>query len=80
MKLDMKTSSYNRGYEAHGSQMLEAGSAPDSKEALYLGEHLPLDHPRVVAGEYNCGPNLWPEGLGDGFQETCMKYFYAVYK
>lgn len=78
LKLDIKASRYNRGYEVLGAQMLEPGSAPDTKEGLYIGEHLPLDHPRVLAKEHNCGPNIWPELLGEPFEKTCMAYYYAV--
>ncbi|KAF4627861.1 hypothetical protein G7Y89_g10291 [Cudoniella acicularis] len=80
LKIDLKFSKHNRGYERHGSQMLEAGTAPESKEGLYLGKDLPLDHPRVVAGEYNCGPNPWLEALGEEFKDVCMEYYQAVEK
>lgn len=78
LELDMKKNKYNRGYERHGSQMLEPGTAPESKEGLYLSEHLPVDHPRVVRGDYNCGPNLWPKSLGEEFEKVCMEYWYAM--
>lgn len=61
-----------------GAQRLEPGAATDTKEAIYIGEDLSLDHPRVKAGEYNCGPNLYPEALGKPFQDTCMEYYYAA--
>lgn len=34
---------------------------PDRKEGLYLGAHLPPEHPRVRAGTPLHGPNLFPE-------------------
>jgi isopenicillin N synthase-like dioxygenase len=74
----MKMNKYNRGYERHGAQMLEPNTAPESKEGLYLGEDLPLDNPRVLRGDYNCGPNLWPKSLGKDFEDVCMEYWYAM--
>jgi isopenicillin N synthase-like dioxygenase len=58
--------------------MLEPGAKPDTKEALYIGEDLPGDDPRVLRGEYNCGPNLFPDVLGREFKDTCMEYYYAA--
>jgi isopenicillin N synthase-like dioxygenase len=78
MKCDLNLNKYQRGYEMMRAQRLEPGAAPDTKEAIYVGEDLPLDHPRVLAGEYNCGPNLYPEALGAGFQDSCMEYYYAA--
>ncbi|KAE8440839.1 hypothetical protein EG329_006401 [Mollisiaceae sp. DMI_Dod_QoI] len=78
LELDMKKNKYNRGYERHGAQMLEPGTAPESKEGLYLGEHLLVDHPRVMRGDYNCGPNLWPKSLGKEFEMVCMEYWHAM--
>jgi len=78
MKLDLKKNPYQRGYERIGGQMLEPGTAPDTKEGIYLGQDLPLDHPRVVAGEFKCGPNPWPEALDESFREVCMEYHDAV--
>lgn len=75
---DLNSNEYHRGYETLRAQKLEPGAAPDTKEAIYFGEHLPLDHPRVIAKDYNCGPNLYPETLGTPFEETCMDYYYAV--
>ncbi|KAH0843054.1 putative 2OG-Fe(II) oxygenase family oxidoreductase [Fonsecaea pedrosoi] len=71
-------STKGRGYETIGDQMLEPGAAPDTKEAIYLGEDLPADHPRVLQGEYGCGSNIFPPSLGPGWHETCMEYFYAM--
>lgn len=78
LELDMKKNKYNRGYERHGSQMLEADTAPESKEGLYLGEHLEEENPRVLRGDYNCGPNLWPKSLGVEFEQVCTEYWEAM--
>jgi isopenicillin N synthase-like dioxygenase len=67
-----------RGYEMIGGQMLEPGTSPDTKESIYLGEDLPLDHPRVVRGEYGCSLNIYPSVLGSQWHDTCMEYFNAM--
>ncbi|OAA61959.1 Oxoglutarate/iron-dependent oxygenase [Niveomyces insectorum RCEF 264] len=78
MTCDLRSNKYNRGYEPLGAQMLEPGTAPDKKEAIYFGEDLPADHPRVLAGDYNCGPNLYPPSLGPAFRATCTAYYRAA--
>ncbi|KAK5125689.1 hypothetical protein LTR85_011963 [Meristemomyces frigidus] len=75
LKCDKSLNSYNRGYETIGAQILEPGSAPETKEAIYFGEDLPLDNPRVMRRSYNCGPNLYPEGLGQPFKNTVTEYY-----
>lgn len=67
-----------RGYEMIGGQVLEPGTAPDTKEGIYLGEDLPLDHPDVVNGEYGCSPNIYPAILGSQWHDVCMEYFSAM--
>ncbi|KIW31616.1 uncharacterized protein PV07_03243 [Cladophialophora immunda] len=78
LKARLTTGTNGRGYETIGDQMLEPGSAPDTKEAIYLGEDLPADHPRVLKGEYGCGSNIYPSCLGPQWHETCMEYFQAM--
>ncbi|KAI9745430.1 MAG: hypothetical protein M1818_000964 [Claussenomyces sp. TS43310] len=78
MKLDKNQNNYQRGYEYFGTQMLEAGTAPESKEAYYLGRDLPVDHPDVKAGKFLSGPNLWPEVLGDEWKKVINEYYSRV--
>lgn len=78
LKCDLNSNDYHRGYETLRAQKLEPGAAADTKEAIYIGEDLPVNHPRVLAGEYNCGPNLYPQALGKPFEDTCMEYYYAA--
>ncbi|KAK4540026.1 hypothetical protein LTR36_009842 [Oleoguttula mirabilis] len=71
---------WNRGYESFGSQILEAGTLPDSKEGFYIGEEIAKDHPYFVHKKLNSGPNQWPEGSeGMTFKETSMAYYSEMH-
>ncbi len=60
-----------RGYEALGTEVLEAGYA-DQKEGFMFGPELP-------PGRFLQGPNLWPdEAACPGFRATMEEYFAAA--
>lgn len=60
--------------------MLEAGTSPELKEGLYIGEEIPEDHPYFLQKKINSGPNQWPQGIEDKdeFEKTTMEYYNAV--
>ena len=72
---------WNRGYEKIGSQILEAGTAPDLKEGFYVGEEIGTDHPYFIHKKLNSGPNFWPEGLKDveKFKTVSLDYYKAMH-
>lgn len=75
--LDKARSPANRGYEGLGGQTLQPGAMPDRKEGFYIGEDLRPDHPRIRAGVFNAGANLWPADL-PGFRPAMVAYFAAL--
>ncbi|OED38135.1 oxidoreductase [Chromatiales bacterium (ex Bugula neritina AB1)] len=77
MAVEKSNSGCNRGYETLGGQTLDAGGQPDRKEGYYIGVELPDTDPRVIAGRFNRGPNLWPSDLSD-FQPVMSRYFAAM--
>jgi isopenicillin N synthase-like dioxygenase len=73
LRVDKALSGCNRGYEPMRAQVLEAGAPPDVKEGFYLGQDLAADDPRVLAGRFNHGPNLYPPAM-PGFRATMDRY------
>lgn len=65
----------NRGYGILGDQTLEKGTKPDLKESFLLGNHIPLDDERVLAGRMSQGPNQYPaESSVPGFRNAVDTY------
>lgn len=62
-----------RGYEALGTQQLEAGMERDLKESYQLGKHYDATDPYVVKHYAPYGENRWPTSL-PGFQTQCLTY------
>ena len=76
-KVAKTLSSCNRGWEPLQAQSLDLNAPPDLKENFYMGLELAPDHPLVVAGTFNCGPNLWPSDMPE-FRPTMRAYHAAL--
>ncbi|KAJ5301905.1 hypothetical protein N7508_006768 [Penicillium antarcticum] len=68
------------GYERLRAQNFEKKTDGDLKEGYYFGTDLPLDHPYVIAGKLNFGPNKYPEDVSDPavFKSTVKNYFASL--
>lgn len=80
LKYNKANNTWNRGFEAMGTQILEEGTLPEVKEGFYIGRDLAEDHPAFVARRFNCGPNYYPPALGSKFKEITDAYYAAVFK
>ncbi|CAG8883006.1 unnamed protein product [Penicillium egyptiacum] len=79
--LDSKTVRGHRGYDVLASQSYEAGIMPDLKEGWYVGEDLPDEDPRVQAGRFFMGRNVWPDEAKlahTDFRTPCEQYHQAL--
>jgi isopenicillin N synthase-like dioxygenase len=77
LAIGLDKSTCHHGYERMGEQRLEAGAPPDLKEGFYIGNELAADHPHVLAGYFNQGPNQWPVSL-PSFRPAMEAYFTAM--
>ena len=77
LRLNMRGTGMERGYDGFGAQTFLGAPSPDRKESLFVGVDLPLDHPLVLAGTPHHGPNRWPQGL-PGWREGVSRYFAAA--
>ena len=77
LRLSMKNSRWNRGFDGIGNQQLDAATGFDRKESYFVGIDYGADHPLVRAGTPYHGPNQWPENL-PGWREHVLLYFAAV--
>lgn len=76
--VSIRTSPHNRGYVGMAVESLDPARGPDQKEAFNIGLELAADDPEVRAGSPFRGVNLWP--ALDGFRETLLAYYDAVWR
>lgn len=68
-------SRHKHGFDPIGWQALDTSALPDLKESFYMGAERAPDHPLVLEGIENQGPNQWPsESKLPGFQSACNTY------
>jgi len=77
-RIHLRQSSCMRGYEGLGAQTLDEESPPDLKESFMISRELGEDHPYVVQGIPNYGPNQWPQM--EGFEAQMNAYYAALSK
>ncbi|KXT14229.1 hypothetical protein AC579_7543 [Pseudocercospora musae] len=82
-KVHKDNTTWNRGYESIGSQILESGTNPDLKEGFYIGEEISKSHPYFTGKKLNSGPNQWPTSSSsqesnfdaEKFRRVSMEYY-----
>ena len=77
LAVDMRKSPVRRGYEPMALQTLQAGMAPDQKEAFGIGREPPADL-EVSAASFE-GPNQWP-AAGEGFDAAGFRSQMETYR
>jgi isopenicillin N synthase-like dioxygenase len=75
--IDVSGSNCFRGYEAFGTQTIDAAAPGDLKEGFIMGPDLPPEHPHVRARFPNTGANLWPRRPA-GFRGHMETYVDAM--
>ena len=75
--VDLRHSRAMRGYEAIGTQTLDADARPDLKESFYCGIDYPDEHPYVRRGLQSYGANQWPAALPE-LAAHSMAYLVAL--
>ncbi len=74
-EVHIEKSRHKHGFDPVGWQALNTAAPPDLKESFYLGAERALDHPLVLEGIENQGPNQWPsEEKLPGFRAACNSY------
>jgi isopenicillin N synthase-like dioxygenase len=74
-QVHIQKSRHKHGFDPVGWQALDTSAPPDLKESFYLGAERALDHPLVLQGIENQGPNQWPdEEKVPGFRAACDAY------
>jgi isopenicillin N synthase-like dioxygenase len=74
-QVHIRQSRHKHGFDPIGWQALDTSAPPDLKESFYLGAERAPDHPLVLEGIENQGPNQWPsEDKLPGFQAACNTY------
>ncbi|KAG8157613.1 hypothetical protein KVR01_012655 [Diaporthe batatas] len=81
LALDAKKTVGFRGYDTMGQQLYEGDVLPDLKEGFFAGQDMPSDDPRVKAGRFFMGPNVWPPAellAARDFREPIEAYYNAM--
>jgi isopenicillin N synthase-like dioxygenase len=84
-KLDAQKTIGRRGYDVLATQSYDQDDPdklPDLKEGFFVGHDVPLDDPKVQAGRFFMGPNVWPEESvlkKEEFRAPVEAYFHAIH-
>ncbi|KAJ0115247.1 hypothetical protein J7T55_001657 [Diaporthe amygdali] len=81
LALDAKKTVGFRGYDTMGQQLYEDHVLPDLKEGFFAGQDMPTEDPRVKAGRFFMGPNVWPPAellAARDFREPVEAYYTAM--
>lgn len=81
-KLPLKVGDLNIGYLPYGAQIVRTSKVnlntqPNLSESFYITTDLPVDDPRILAGDPLYGLNKWPPGMPD-FKAATLAYIAAM--